>query len=660
MKIKIGKWFVALMVVAMLMTLLPIMVGAEDIQGYTEPELALMDLGSEGVKHIGSDTITKGDWFFNPEGSPIGRYGSCAYILPNPPRNKVEEVVGNFHAPVGFDIDVSNTYNLLGQSPWDWTPSQILGLDNYRPDSPYFDEFWTADGMETFDYTLSGTYMKLDSRSLVDKDELFTRAACWFAGSGSSPSELDIELNIPAGEYMLSLYLIDWDNAGRKETVTVEIFTSEESESVDSFYDGVYVNFFVNLPDANTVKINVSKILGANAVVSGVFLSSTTETAADSSIIELRPLASDTDTQGNWVGTYGNIGWVLSAYDVPSTKVVYTWSANYDRSYNIDYSVSGTQYAWNDIAAFTEAIQYPVFEWAWDFAKENRPTDLRAAYYPIMQKWRPAVWDDGGERGKPEHGYFDFNLHFPEGRYMLSLYTYDWERTRSSQEYQLFNANDLETILASSVVSGTDFNEGVYESFVLEAGAGGRDMVVRVYNDQGYPTNINVLLQGVFVDCLRIPVLTCETAWGYNELTSSPNNEVEGNPSAAWGWTNLIDLDNYENPVVLDLYAGAGQNDLNNGTLVGKATIEYDEVNEELTITYELEDKDCWFSELHLWVGETQLPLRPAGRLKTLTPTSAPGQFNYTGMDDHPFVVDVSGLSKVWIAAHAVVCCYEY
>ena len=160
-----------------------------------------------------------------------------------------------------------------------------------------------------------------------------------------------------------------------------------------------------------------------------------------------------------------------------------------------------------------------------------------------------------------------------------------------------------------------------------------------------------------------VQVEVCETAWAYGDGIASPNNEVEyegvANPSNAWGWTNLIDLEGYEDPVELDLYVGAAQNDLEKGTWVGTVTVVLE--GNYLIVTYELDEEfvDCWFSEMHLWVGETELPLREVGRDKTLTPTAAPGQFTYSDMDDHPFVVDVSELDEVWVAAHAVVCCYE-
>ena len=548
-------------------------------------ELEGIDLGDGGIVYYGSDTQTKGDWkgIYADVSSPIGRYGSCAYILPNPPRVRVEEVVGEFSVPVGFDIGDPSTYSLLSQSPWNWTSSQILGLDFYEPDPPYHDEFWTAAGMEDFTYSLSGTHMGIDSRSLValePDDSLSTRAACWFAGSGSAPTDMDITLqNLPTGQHMLSLYLVDWDSTARQETVTVQVSTESEAEAVTSFYDGIYLNFFLNLPTDDDVNITVVKNDGANAVVSGVFLSTTTETALDLDAYEVRFLASDVDTLGNWLGTYGNQGWILAAYDAPGTKTAYwVWNAAYDRSEMLNYSVSASQYAWTALGAYVDHVQYPVFEWSWGSATEARWSDPRAAYYPEMSKWLAAVWDDGGERCNPEHGYFDFNLHFPEGRYMLSLYTYDWERVRSSQEYQIFDAADMNTVLASSVVDGSDFDEGVFAIFVLEADKGGRDMVVRVYNDAGHPVpNINVLLQGVFVDCLQGS--TYDTAWGDGNRFNEQGN---------WGmWFEYHVCDPCDEWIVYGSNLGTAANPLGFADTSSDAIFAIDLKNKTVSVAYD-------------------------------------------------------------------------
>lgn len=165
-------------------------------------------------------------------------------------------------------------------------------------------------------------------------------------------------------------------------------------------------------------------------------------------------------------------------------------------------------------------------------------------------------------------------------------------------------------------------------------------------------------------DFVNTPKVYCydETAWAYGEGVAQPNNEVEGNTSNAWGWTN-----NITGNITMDLYAAAGQNDLSKGFLVGTVTVDYD--GDCVTVTYELA-APYTLAEVHLWVGQTPLPLQWVARGKNggkWVPTSAPGQFPYH-IDD--FDVSAYGLTATiricpmaapsWVAAHAVVEWCEY
>ena len=141
--------------------------------------------------------------------------------------------------------------------------------------------------------------------------------------------------------------------------------------------------------------------------------------------------------------------------------------------------------------------------------------------------------------------------------------------------------------------------------------------------------------------------VVCETAWAYGNIE---NNSLAGTGNA-WGWTNgPLEPGHYE----YDLFTGAAQNDPEKGELVGTVTVHIE--GEDSWVEYELFDEDCWFSELHLWVGDTELPETRRGY------TAAPGQFNYSAYPDaneYTFNFDVTELSDVYVAAHAVVCCYE-
>ncbi len=273
------------------------------------------------VNWFAEDTITKGDWYFNPVGSPIGVYGSYAYILPNPPTNYDEINIGPFSTPIGFDFSNSTSWWILQSPPYNFTWEQVLGLGFYKPDPPYWDEYWSQ---------------------------------------------------------------------------------------------------------------------------------------------------------------------------VP----------------NVTYYVNGTRYIPNPIYN-TSYVQYPVFEWAWNTMHSFvSGQDPREAYYPQLGQWRLACWDDGNERCGPFHGYMNFTMFFPEGRYLLSLYAYDYEMfSRDSQEYRIYDTEG--NLLASKQISGQSFDEGVFEDFEVIAPECGFTIVVQVYNDAGhvpfgypYPedrTN-NILLSGIFVD----------------------------------------------------------------------------------------------------------------------------------------------------------------
>jgi len=158
-------------------------------------------------------------------------------------------------------------------------------------------------------------------------------------------------------------------------------------------------------------------------------------------------------------------------------------------------------------------IQHPAFTWAWEDWQASQGADPRRVYYRTLglpDHWILACWDDGGERCFPENGYIDFELYFPEGMYLLSLYAYDKEAdgSRVSQEYQIFDLA-MTPLLASEQISGTDYTGGIYKIYRIEAGAGGCTIIVRVNNDEGHDPltgfQVNILLSGIFVDKLSVP-----------------------------------------------------------------------------------------------------------------------------------------------------------
>lgn len=150
-----------------------------------------------------------------------------------------------------------------------------------------------------------------------------------------------------------------------------------------------------------------------------------------------------------------------------------------------------------------------------------------------------------------------------------------------------------------------------------------------------------------------------ETAWAYGYPIAIANWDVL-EKSKNWGWTNgPLPA---EGTYTWDLYAGAGQNILSNGEVVGTVTVDYADGCVE--VTYEV-DPGYYLGEAHLWIGNTPLPLVTQG--KKSVPTDAPGQFPYGvnyGFDPEDSstwqtewssgeICDLEG--DIYVAAHAVV-----
>ncbi len=134
---------------------------------------------------------------------------------------------------------------------------------------------------------------------------------------------------------------------------------------------------------------------------------------------------------------------------------------------------------------------------------------------------------------------------------------------------------------------------------------------------------------------------TSETAWAYGGAYA-----VEFG-TTRWGWSNgPLASGTY----AFDIYAAAGQNNLEAGTLVGTLNVSY--LNGTVTVSYVLTE-GFTLNDVHLYVGESFLPTGRNGNY-----TYAPGQFpliaESVDSDAYTFVINnVSG--SVYVAAHAVV-----
>ncbi len=142
----------------------------------------------------------------------------------------------------------------------------------------------------------------------------------------------------------------------------------------------------------------------------------------------------------------------------------------------------------------------------------------------------------------------------------------------------------------------------------------------------------------------------CGTGYAYGDEYATPFTEIIEH--APWGWTNgPLPPGEYE----FDIYAGAGGNDLNTGTLVGMLTVNYD--GSTAIVTYDMDEGNT-MDATHLYVGTDELPLNKKGN-----PTVAPGQYGNTHDDLDGATTDsytITGLSgSIHVVAHAVVCWLE-
>ncbi|MFV9483135.1 Ig-like domain-containing protein, partial [Christiangramia sp. ASW11-125] len=171
--------------------------------------------------------------------------------------------------------------------------------------------------------------------------------------------------------------------------------------------------------------------------------------------------------------------------------------------------------------------------------------------------------------------------------------------------------------------------------------------------------------------------MTCETAFAKRgDNLGSPNksycfiNEVPDDTNASydleinanrWGWTNFISLSEFtsENGYTfrMDLYAAAGQCDINKGTLVGYVDVIYE--SGEVSVSYEMLS-GYWLGGVHTYVGQEPYMWKKKG--KTVEYTVAPGQypFNSNG-GDYTYAttiqpITVQGVTGFYVIAHADVC----
>ncbi|MCP3975296.1 MAG: hypothetical protein GY720_12495, partial [bacterium] len=108
-----------------------------------------------------------------------------------------------------------------------------------------------------------------DDRALTSPDDSERRAATYY-----QKTKVEIELTF-ASDYTgtIHLYSLDWDDNGRRQSITVDDGNGPQTVNLtESFADGAWSHFSIDVPAGGTVLITATKTAGANAVIGGIFL----------------------------------------------------------------------------------------------------------------------------------------------------------------------------------------------------------------------------------------------------------------------------------------------------------------------------------------------------------------------------------------------------
>jgi PKD repeat protein len=248
--------------------------------------------------------------------------GTASVTVTNQPPTVATAASASFATSVGYISTDTTT-----QGTWQGT----YGSDGYNIEG---DASSLPSGVTTT-FTGNSTYTWASSTSDVrglQNPGGGRLATCWYA-----TNSFTVNVNITNGQsYLLSLYVLDWDNytGGRNEQIQVLNSTGTTvlaTQTASSFQNGQYVQFLVS----GNVQIQFTNLKsGANAVLSGMFFDAPPD-----------------------LGTTANLN-VLGADAGGVSNLSYTWSTTGTPPAAVTFSANGTNAAQNTTATFTKAGTY--------------------------------------------------------------------------------------------------------------------------------------------------------------------------------------------------------------------------------------------------------------------------------------------------------------
>jgi hypothetical protein len=260
-----------------------------------------------------------------------------------------------------------------------------------------------------------------DTRALQKASGSGRIAAVWYATGAS----MTMDVSLTTGAHQLALYVLDWDNQGRAETIQVIDRASGavlDQRSVSAVRNGSYLVWQVS----GNVRIQVTRTAGNNAIVNGVFFDApggggTTPTPPPpppSTSGGATFVKADTSTKGSWINTYGKDGYTLAG---DATK-----APSYGK------------------ATFANAAS-----WTWSAST----TDTRAEQKASGSGRVAATWYESA-------GSFTIDVALTDGvAHQLALYMLDWENAGRAETIQITNPS-TGAVLDQRAVSA--FTNGTY------------------------------------------------------------------------------------------------------------------------------------------------------------------------------------------------------
>jgi hypothetical protein len=295
-----------------------------------------------------------------------------------------------------------------------------------------------------------------------------------------------INMNLTDGStHKVSLYLCDWNNESRVETVSIIDAASKavlSTQSFSSFYGGVYESWNIS----GNVQIQVVDKSGLDAVVNAVFF----DTAGAKTTAAAAYVGADANTLGTWTGHYGADGFSI-ATDLRITP-----------PYAQLYFAKRDTTVWAASTTDPRALQ----------TASGSSTRIASAYY--------------------QHS-FAIDVNLTDGNtHKISLYLCDWDKESRSETISIIDAKSKALL---STQSFSSFTGGIYEVWSISG-----DVQIQVLDNTGP----NAIVNAIFFDAIATaPTVTLTAnpativAGGSSTLSWSSTNATACTASGGWTGT---------------------------------------------------------------------------------------------------------------------------